>query len=252
MDPAEWRVRCDLAAAYQLIDLYGMSDMAANHISVRVPGPDDHFLLNPLGLLYDQMNASALIKVDVDGKVIEGDPSLLNPAGFVLHSAIHMARPELTCVLHTHSSAVNGVGATREGLLPLNQKSMTIMHFVKYHDFEGAALELGERERVLADMGEDGRAMILRNHGSLTVGRSVAEAFVWQYRLETACRFQIEAMTCVAGGMHLQPGSDEVIAKTREQGRKVLGPGGFLAVGETEWPSLLRKLENERGASYRT
>jgi ribulose-5-phosphate 4-epimerase/fuculose-1-phosphate aldolase len=252
VDPAEWRVRCDLAAAYQLIDLYGMSDLAANHISARVPGPQDHFLLNPLGVLYDQITASSLIKVDVNGTVIDGAAEQMNPAGFVIHSAVHMARPELTCVLHTHSTAVNGVGATREGLLPINQKAMTIMHFVRYHDFEGAALELGERERILGDLGADGRAVILRNHGSLTVGQSIAEAWVWQYRLETACRFQVAAMACVAGGATLQTLSDEVIAKTREQGRKVLSPGGFMPAGELEWPSLLRKLEKERGADYRT
>ena len=252
MDPAEWRVRCDLAAAYQLIDVFGMSDLAANHISARLPGPEDHFLLNPLGLLYDQINASCLIKVDVDGRVVEGHADQMNPAGFVIHSAVHMARPDLTCVLHTHSTSVNGVGATREGLLPINQKAMTIMHFVRYHDFEGAALDTDERGRIVRDLGDDGRAVILRNHGSLTVGRSIAEAWVWQYRLETACRFQIAAMTCVAGGATLQTLSEETIAKTREQGRKVLSPGGFMSAGETEWPSLLRKLEKERGTFYRT
>jgi ribulose-5-phosphate 4-epimerase/fuculose-1-phosphate aldolase len=155
-------------------------------------------------------------------------------------------------VLHTHTRAINGVGATREGLLPLTQKALTIMHFVRYHDFEGAALGLDERESIVRDLGSDGRAVILRNHGALTAGSSVAEAWVWHYRLEMACRFQIDAMICAAGGMQLQTLSQETIDKTVEQGRRVLSPGGFMSAGETEWPSLIRKLERERGTYYRT
>lgn len=252
MSPEEWRIRVDLAAAYQLIDLYGMSDLAANHISARLPGPDNRFLLNPLGTLYDQITASSLITVDQDGNVLDGDASLLNLAGFVIHGAVHMARHDLQCVLHTHTRAINGVGAIREGLLPLTQKACTILHFVRYHDFEGAALDLDERERIVRDLGEDGRAVILRNHGALTVGTTVAEAWVWQYRLEMACRYQVDALSCAAGGMTLATLTEETIAKTIEQGRQVLSPGGFFAAGTTEWPSLLRKLENERGTSYRT
>ena len=248
----EWDLRCELAAAFQLIDLYGMSDLAANHISVRVPGPADHFLINPLGLLFDQITASSLIKVDVGGHVIEGGAEQLNPAGFVIHSAIHMANPELTCVLHSHTRAINGVGAVREGLLPLTQKALTIMHFLRYHDFEGAALDVDERQRIVDDLGDNGRVMILRNHGALTVGQTVGEAWVWHYRLETACRFQIDALSCAAGGLTLQTLSQRTIDKTIEQGRTVLSSDGFMAVGASEWKSLVAKLERERGTSYRT
>ena len=252
MSPEEWRLRCDLAAAYQLTDLYGMSDLAGTHISARLPGPEHHFLLNPLGTLFDQITASSLIKVDMHGNVVDGESTLLNPAGFVIHSAVHMARPDLICVLHTHTRANNGVGAVREGLLPITQKACSIMHFVRYHDYEGAALDLDERERIVRDLGDEGRVVLLRNHGALSVGATIAEAWVWMYRLEMACRFQVDAMANVAGGLTLQTLSEETIAKTIEQGRKVLSPGGFLAAGTTEWPSLLTKLERERGTSYRT
>jgi len=248
----EWQLRCDLAAAYQLIDLYGMSDLVANHISARVPGPEHHFLLNPLGTLFDQITASSLIKVDMHGKVVDGAQTELNPAGFVIHSAIHMARPDLICVLHSHTRANNGVGAVAEGLLPLTQKACTIMHFLRYHDFEGAALDLDERKRIVDDLGETGRAMILRNHGALTVGRSVAEAWVWHYRLEMACQFQIDALSCVAAGLTRNDLTSETIKKTAEQGRELFSPGGAVAVGEVGWSSLLVKLERERGVSYRS
>lgn len=248
----EWALRCDLAAAYQLIDLYGYSDLAGTHISVRVPGPEHHFLLNPLGVLFDQITASSLIKVDQDGNVVSGASTDLNFAGFVIHSAIHMARPDLTCALHTHTRANNGVGATVEGLLPLTQKALLILPFVAYHAYEGAATDVDERERIVADLGEDGRVMILRNHGALTVGASIAEAWVWNYRLEQACRFQVDALACVAGGMAPNHLSQETIDRTMAQGKQLLSPSGWFAAGTTEWPSLLRKLERERGTSYRT
>ena len=252
MTEEEWQTRCDLAAAYQLVDLYGMSDLAGTHISARLPGPEHHFLLNPLGILFDQITASSLITVDMSGTVVGGDAKKLNPAGFVIHSAVHMARPDLTCVLHTHTRANNGVGAVEEGLLPLTQKACSIMHFLRYHDYEGAALDLDERDRIVRDLGDEGRAVLLRNHGALTVGRSIAEAWVWNYRLEMACRMQVDAMSCVAGGLTMKRLSDETVARTIEQGRQVLSPGGALPAGELEWPSLLRKLERERGTSYRT
>ena len=158
MSAAEWQVRCELAACYQLTDLYGMSDMAATHISARVPGPEEHFLLNPFGMLFDEITASSLIKADVEGNVVSGGSSKqMNFAGFVIHSAIHMAKPELTCVMHTHTRANNGVAMLKEGLLPLSQKALLMYHYIRYHDFEGAALNLGERERIVADMSDDGR-----------------------------------------------------------------------------------------------
>lgn len=254
MSAEEWKVRCDLAAAYQLIDLYGMSDLTATHISARIPGPEDHFLLNPLGTLFDQITATSLIKIDLDGNLVDGqddDHSHVNPVGFVIHSAIHMSRPELTCALHTHTRANNGVGAIKEGLLPLTQKALSIMSVVCYHDYESPASTDDDRRRIVRDLGNEGRILVLRNHGALTVGRSIAEAWVWNYRFEMACRQQIDALTCVAAGMTMNTLTEEVIEKTIQVGRRALSPGGFNPTGEREWPSLLRKLERERGTSYK-
>jgi ribulose-5-phosphate 4-epimerase/fuculose-1-phosphate aldolase len=246
---AEWQMRCDLAACYQLIDLYGMSDMAATHISARVPGGEEHFLINPLGLLFDEITASALIKIDVNGNVIEGHRDAVNPAGFIIHSAIHIARTDLICVLHTHTRANNAIAMQKEGLLPLSQKALLLWSYLRYHDFEGAALSVGERERIVNDLGEGGRVVILRNHGAMTVGATVAEAFMWMYRLEAACRFQVDGLS---GGRELNVLSKEIIEHTARQGQKLLGQSGPLETGRLEWAGLLRKLERERGSSYRT
>ncbi|WP_235965227.1 class II aldolase/adducin family protein [Caenimonas soli] len=248
MDPQEWRLRCDLAACFQLTDLYGMSDMASTHISVILPGPHHHFLVNPLGVLFDEMTATSLLKVDMHGKVIEGDPSLLNPAGFIIHSAVHMSKSDVVCVMHSHTRANNAVAMQALGLRPLSQKAAVMLDFLGYHDYEGAALDEDERSRLVRDLG-DGRVLILRNHGALTVGRSVGEAFCWMHRLETACKYQIDGQ---AGGVELRELSQATIAHTRAQGRKMLGSGGFLEVGRVEWPGLIRKLERERGTSYRS
>jgi ribulose-5-phosphate 4-epimerase/fuculose-1-phosphate aldolase len=249
MDATEWQLRCDLAACYQLTDLYGMSDLASTHISVSLPGPAHHFLVNPLGTFFDEMTASALLKVDLDGRVVQGDPSLLNPAGFVIHSAIHMAQTDLACVMHSHTRANNAIAMQAMGLRPLSQKACVMMDFLGYHDYEGAALDEDERERIVRDLGPEGRVLILRNHGALTVGLSVGEAFCWMLRLETACEFQIDGQ---AGGAPLHELSEATIRHTRAQGRKMLGLGGFMEVGKLEWPGLLRKLERERGTSWRT
>lgn len=249
-DAAEWQLRCELAACFQLTDLYGMSDLASTHISVSLPGPQHHFLVNPLGTLFDEMTASALLKVDHDGKVQDGrDQALLNPAGFIIHSAIHMAQTDLVCVMHSHTAANNAVAMQAQGLRPLSQKAAVMLDFVRYHDYEGAALDEDERERLLRDLGSDGRVLILRNHGALTVGRSVAEAFCWTHRLDTACKYQIGGMS---GNVPLHELSEETIRHTRAQGSKMLGPGGFFECGKVEWPGLIRKLERERGTSYRT
>ena len=248
MSVAEWEVRCNLAACYQLTDLYGMSDFAGTHISARVPGPEDHFLLNPFGTLFDQITASSLIKVDVNGNVVEGDAGQLNYAGFVIHSAIHMARRDLVCVVHTHTVANNGVGMQKDGLLPITQKALLMWYSLRYHDFEGAATDLAERDRILDDLGPDGRCMLLRNHGALTVGQSIAEAFSWMCTLEMACRYQIAGLS---GNRELNWLSDKTVEHTIEQGRSWRSPGGSSVPGR-EWPSLLRKLERERGFSYRT
>lgn len=244
----EWQLRCDLAACYQLTDLYGMYDMPGTHISARVPGPEDHFLLNPYAVFFDEITASSLIKVDMSGNVIGGTSDQLNPAGFTIHSAVHMSRRDLTCVMHTHTAAINGVGAQVEGLLPITQKALTIWDFVAYHDFEGVALDHDERERIVRDLGDKARCVILRNHGGLTAGESVAEAFSWMVKLEMACRYQIDAL---AGGRKLVQLSEATIKRTAAQGRKVFGAGGYARAG-MEWPALIRKLERDRGTSYRT
>jgi ribulose-5-phosphate 4-epimerase/fuculose-1-phosphate aldolase len=254
--PAEWEVRCELAACYQLVDLYGMSELTSNHISMRVPGPDDHFLLNPYGWLYDEITASSLIKVDVNGKVISGTDRQMNFAGFVIHSAIHMSFPHLACVIHTHTTANNAVAMQKHGLLPLSQKALLISDFVCYHDYEGGATNLDERQRIVRDLSAPGegekRIMILRNHGALTVGRTAGEAFAWMYWLEIACRQQVAGLSANTELIELSP---EVIAHTRAQGRRLerrVPSTGSNAEQGFQWPALLRKLERERGASYRT
>ena len=245
----EWAIRRDLAAVHQLVELYGMSDMASTHISARVPGPDDHFLLNPYGMFFEEITASCLLKLDVKGNVIVGDPSVVNGAGFVIHSAIHMARPELACVLHTHTVANNAVAMQEEGLLPLSQRACMLLDFVRYHDYEGVADNLDERERIVRDLGDDGRIIVLRNHGALTVGRTVAEAFVWMYRYEMACQYQVAGLS---GARPLHTLSGDGIAHVRAQGKRLLSAGGPAECGRIEWPALMRKLERERGSSYRS
>ena len=245
----EWKVRCDLAACYQLVDLYGMSDLTGTHISARVPGPEHHFLLNPYGWLFDEITASSLIKVDVKGNVIWGTKDKLNFAGFVIHSAIHMAVPELICVMHSHTVANAAVGMHKSGLRPLSQKAMLIQHFLRYHDYEGAADNLEERVRIVTNMGTEGRCMILRNHGALTVGRNIGEAFSWMYTLEMACKQQVAALTGIEDDLIAL--TSQVLTRTREQGRAGLSPGGHSERG-FEWPALVRKLERDRGTSYRT
>lgn len=244
----EWTLRCELAACYQLADMYGLSDMAGTHISARLPGPEDHFLLNPMGMLFDEITASSLIKVDLKGRVIGGSQSEMNPAGFVIHSAIHMARPDLICVMHSHTRANNGVAMQKDGLLPLTQKALLLWDFLGYHDFEGASFNLSERERILADLGDDRRILLLRNHGALTVGRSVGEAFSWMYKLEAACRYQIDGLS---GNRELNWLTEDTIVRTARQGRSIFSEGAHAESGKWEWPGLMRKLERDRGISYR-
>lgn len=247
---AEWALRCELAASFQLADMYGLSDMHSTHFSARVPGPEHHFLLNPFGTFFDEITASSLIKVDLDGNLVgEGDDSLINRTGFVVHSAIHMHAPELICVMHTHAPAITSVAMQDDGLLPLSQKALLIWGLLKYHDYEGLALDPDERTRIQRDLGTDGRVVILRNHGGLTVGKSVAEAFCWMYRLDSACKFQIGALSGNRKLRWLQP---ETVEHTAAQAKQSLGPGGFAECGKIEWPALLRKLERERGKSYLT
>lgn len=244
---AEWEVRVDLAAAYQLTDLFGWTDLAGTHISVRVPGTDT-FLLNPYGLFFEEITASSLIKVDKDGKLLSESEYPINPAGFIIHSAVHAGREDAHCVMHTHTRAGNAVAMQAEGLLPITQKALILEPFLAYHNYEGVALDASERERLVADLGEGGRVMILRNHGLLTVGATVGEAFVWMHRIEMACCYQVDGL---AGNRPLHFPSEEVQAKTRDQAWSTLGPNGFARAGR-EWPALMRKLERARGDSYKT
>ena len=233
----EWAIRVDLAAAYRLVDRYGWSELAGNHISARVPGPEHHFLINPHGMLYDQITASSLVKIDCEGRIVGERQYPVNPAGFVIHSAIHMGQPHLTCVLHSHAPGGVAVSCMKDGLLPLSQHSLILMGWLAYHDYEGVALDEDERTRIVRDLGE-GRLLILRNHGLLTVGESVGEAFVWMHRLEKACKWQVSTLSA---GRELNPLSDVVQKRSVEQGLAMFRKGAPYACGR-EWPSLLEEL----------
>ena len=243
----EWQIRVDLAAAYRLASIYGWTDLNNTHFSARIPGVDDQFLLNPFGMLFDEITASSLIKVDHRGDIIGSSDYPANPAGFVIHGAVHMAVPDANCIIHTHSRFGTAVATQKNGLLPSSQKALTLMGWVGYHDFEGAALDMDERPRIVSDLGEK-KILILRNHGLMSVGKTVGEAFVWMYRIETACRIQIDALS---GGSELNPISESTQEHTISQGLKMYGEGGFIQPG-CEWPTLLRQLERLDGTDYRS
>jgi ribulose-5-phosphate 4-epimerase/fuculose-1-phosphate aldolase len=231
----EWDKRVDLAAAYRLMDFYGMTELSANHISTRVPGEDNAFLINPYGLLYDQMHASCFIKVDLDGNVLFNPTELgINKAGYVIHSAIHAARHEVDCVIHTHTIAGMAVSAMKCGLMPLAQTSMRFAK-IGYHDYEGVAIDAKEKVSLVRDLGEHA-GMILRNHGLLVVGASIPEAFYNIFKLERACQVQIAALSC---SVELQMPPREVV----EESYRLYLPGTRRPFGVLEWPSLLRKLD---------
>ena len=243
----EWQLRIDLAAAYQLAAIYGWTDLNNTHFSARVPGPEHHFLLNPFGMLFDEITASSLIKVDRTGRVVGGNGQAVNPAGFIIHGAIHMALPRAHCVIHTHSRFGTAVAMQKQGLLPASQKALTVMGWLNYHDFEGPALDASEQPRIVADLGTR-NVLVLRNHGLLSVGETVGEAFVWMYRIETACRQQIDALS---GGGELAPLSQETQQRSINLGLSMYAKDGFNAVG-SEWPALLRQLERHAGTGYRS
>jgi ribulose-5-phosphate 4-epimerase/fuculose-1-phosphate aldolase len=232
--PAEWQVRVDLAACYRLVAHHGMTDGVLTHISARVPGTTDHFLINPYGLLFDEITASSLVKIDLDGNVLDDTDYQVNQAGFVIHGAIHSARHDVDCVLHTHTVAGMAVSAQSDGLLPLTQSSMRFYKRLAYHDFEGIALDLDERSRLIADLG-DKYAMILRNHGLLVAGRTVAEAWSLIFSLEKSCQSQLAAQ---ASGAKLNPVSQETCEHTAQQMWRSNEPGGKLG-----WPAYLRMLD---------
>jgi len=232
---AEWQVRVDLAACYRLIAMYGWDDLIFTHISARVPGPDRHFLINGYGMLFDEITASSLVKVDLAGNKVTDSPLPVNPAGFTIHSAVHEARNDAGCVLHTHTRAGVAVSTQRDGLLPLAQISLPPLASIAYHDYEGIALNAEEKPRLVADVG-DRAFLILRNHGLLTIGPTIADAFLAMYALETACQIQVVAQSTGAPLTQISP---QILAGIAAQVDEVTtGLGGALA-----WPGLLRKLD---------
>lgn len=238
----EWKVRTDLAAAYHLAVIYGWTDIILTHFSARVPGMENQFLLNAYGLMFDEVTASNLVKVDQEGNILDDVTGLgINQAGFVIHGCIHSVRPDAHCVLHTHTRAGIAVSAMREGLLPLSQHSTRIVAEITYHDYEGIALDLDERERLARDLGPTRRCMVLRNHGLLTLGASVRDAFMLMYNFEQSCRIQVDAMA--AGRDQVTLISQATIERTHAQANRPRE--------HRDWPALLRMLDR-RGADFRS
>jgi ribulose-5-phosphate 4-epimerase/fuculose-1-phosphate aldolase len=233
--PAEWELRVTLAAAYRLVAHFGWDDLIFTHLSARVPGRERHFLINPYGMGFDEVTASSLVKVDLDGNKVMDSPYEINPAGFTIHSAIHGAREDAHCVLHVHS--VNGiaVSAQEHGLLPISQQSMFVLASLAYHDYEGVALRADEKARLVRDLG-DKSYLMLRNHGLITVADNVPDAFVALYIFESACMIQVRAQS---GGAELIAIDPAIIATARQQAATVTNAAG----GKLAWPALLRRLD---------
>jgi ribulose-5-phosphate 4-epimerase/fuculose-1-phosphate aldolase len=229
----EWAIRVDLAAAYRMVAHYGWDDLIFTHLSARIPGDEHHFLLNPYNLMFEEVTASSLVKVDIQGNPVEPTPFITNPAGFIIHSAIHMARDDAHAVMHLHTPQGQAVAAHEDGLLPLTQTAMLIRGDVAFHDYEGVAVDVDERERLVADLGTK-NAMILRNHGTLAVGKNVGECFIRLYYLERACQAQVMALSAGDAVNHPPQGSPEV---TAQQG----AIGLPLAANLLAWPALKRK-----------
>jgi len=238
---SEKEVRIELAACYRLIAHFGMDDLVFTHISARVPGTTNHFFINPYGTHFSEITASSLVKIDLDGNIVESTDHTVNQAGFVIHSAVHAARHDVACVLHTHTRSGVAVSCLAEGLLPLNQFSLQFFNRIAYHDYEGVALDLDERQRLVADLG-DRRILILRNHGLLTAGRTIPEAFSLMYYLDQSCRIQMDIMAS-GGKMLLVPG--QLAEKTARQFERE-----DSSYGQREWPALLRILD-KKDPSYR-
>ena len=232
----EWQTRVDLAAAYRLVALYGWDDIVFTHISARVPGPEHHFLINPYGMMFEEITASSLVKVDIHGNIVMESPYPINPAGFTIHSAIHAAREDAKCVLHVHSINGVAVSAQKNGLLPLSQHSIFVLASLAYHDYEGVALNEDEKPRLVADMG-DKTYLMLRNHGLLTVGESISDAFLAMYFFEASCMIQLRAQ---AGGGELIPIDPRIIGGAKAAAKQVTQGKG---AGALAWPGLLRKLD---------
>lgn len=232
----EWDIRVELAALYRLVALNGWDDAIFTHISARIPGKDHHFLINPYGQFFEEITASSLVKVGMDGKIIGESPYAVNPAGFTIHSAIHMARPDARFVIHLHANAGVAVAAQAEGLLPLSQHALIVMPHLAYHDYEGIALNLDERERIVSDLGSR-NLMILRNHGTLAVGETAAQAWLNIYYLEKACQQQVAALSAGTSGILFAPDS------AQEEVRRQVSGAGRGSVAGLVWPGLRRQLD---------
>ncbi len=246
IDPAEWEMRVQLAACYRVLDHLGWSELIYTHTTLRVPGTEHHFLINPYGLRFDEVCASNLVKIDIEGKVVGGGEYKANAAGFVIHSALHMAREDALSVMHTHTTAGMAVAAQQNGLLPVHMYSHNFYNRIGYHAFEGPSLDLGERERLVKSMGPH-HALILRNHGLLTIGRTLAEAFVRMFRLERACQVQIAAQ---AGGAALVIPSPQTCEESGRLGDQFLTGNGDSELGQQEFDALVR-LMDARDPSFR-
>jgi len=231
----EWKARVDLAALYRLVALHGWDDMIFTHISARVPGPEHHFLINPYGVFFGEMTASALVKIDLDGNIVQETTSFINPAGFTIHSAIHAAREDAHYVMHLHTDQGVAVAAQAEGLLPLSQQALIVMPQLAYHGYEGIALNHDERERLVADIG-DKRLMLLRNHGTLAVGATASECWLGMFTLERACKMQVMALSAGRDGVLIAPEAAQ--AEVARQTGNGLGMISGLA-----WPGCLRQLD---------
>jgi ribulose-5-phosphate 4-epimerase/fuculose-1-phosphate aldolase len=239
MTEAERQTRIDLAACYRLVDLFGWSDLINTRITARVPGTNDHFLINPYGLLFEEVTASSLVKIDAEGNKVEPSECAINSGGFAIPSTVHMARPELICVLHTHSIAGCAVSMQKHGLLPLNQHALQVIGDVAYHNYEGTARSPEERAHLLADLG-DRHIMVLRNHGLLVVGTSIAAAFIATYRMERACAMQLAFQQ---SGAEFHPIDDALVSAAYSRAKMRQGAGGRNDPVNFEWPALLRKLD---------
>lgn len=249
ISPAEWEVRVQLAAAYRMIDHFGWSELIWTHTTARVPGPEHHFLINQYGLRFDEICASNLVKVDLEGNII-GDPSQeINPAGYVIHSAVHRIRPDVHCVMHTHTTAGMAIAALEEGLLPISMYALGYHERVAYHDFEGPSLELDERERLAANLGEK-NILVLRTHGLLTCGQTVAQAFVRMFRLERACQVQLAAQS--TGARLVIPPKEvcELSARLSDDFLVAEGDAGYSRIPNPEFAALMR-LMDKKDSSYR-
>lgn len=233
----EWALRVDLAAAYRLVAMHGWDDLVFTHISARIPGPDHHFLINPYGMMFEEITASSLIKVDLHGEKVAQSPYPVNPAGFTIHSAVHAAREDAQCVMHTHSINGVAVSAQKEGVLPLSQQSLFVLSSLGYHTYEGVALNDEEKPRLVADLGAN-NFLMLRNHGLLTAGKTIADAFLYMYLFEASCMIQVRAL---AGAKEMVLVDSRIVAGIQQQAEQVTkGLGGGLA-----WPGLLRKLDRK-------